>query len=174
VGLCVAPTVGDIHQHFAQKNIYEGKEYVECLTEALWKCIQKNVYEEVGVTFPNDCAYESPNMQVYTYNDGSEEYAIPPHRDFKASVGVVALLLVSGPSLFCVWKESGELLEIEAVAGDVVLLRGYGYRGMTARPLHAVKKIPEGEFRVSMGFRMIGDDGDAVRRMKERLNKNTL
>lgn len=174
VGVRDAPTVEDIHQHFAQKNTYEDKEYVKCLTGALWKCIQKNVYEDGGVTYPLGYLYESPNMQVYTYRENSEEYAIPPHKDFKASVEVVAIMLVSGPSLFCVWKESGGQVEVEATVGDVILLRGYGYRGMTTRPLHAVMKIPEGEHRVTLGFRMIGEDVGAVTRMNEKLNKNTL
>jgi hypothetical protein len=95
-------------------------------------------------------------LQRYRVSKPGQPFAIGPHRDHKVCRTVVAVWLIYGESGFhvCDRRDGSGARPIAAGPGDLILLRGYGFRGATERPLHFVGALREE--RLSFGLRVTG------------------
>ncbi len=96
-------------------------------------------------------------VQVYQKAVPGQEYSISPHRDHKECINVVAVFVLEGEAPFCVCKDrqGTDTVVISNRPGDLVLMRGYGFKGLP-RPFHFVGNVTEGT-RISLGMRQLTD-----------------
>jgi hypothetical protein len=165
-----ARVVGNIYQDFALKTKYQQESSIFALQKKILQEIEREIYDKYKLIRPAGI-YEIPLLQRYDYRASSRKYAIPPHRDYKANVGLIAILLVCGPSLFSVTtkRRGGRVCAIQAREMDIILMRGYRFCDEKNRPIHFVEKIPKGIKRISLTFRMIGDKREDIQRMEKAL-----
>lgn len=99
-------------------------------------------------------AFDEMSLQRYRVSKPGQRYAIGPHRDHKVCRAVVAVWLIYGESGFhlCDRRDGSGARSIEAAPGDLILMRGYGLRGSTERPLHFVGPLLEE--RLTFGLRV--------------------
>lgn len=167
-----APVIKSVHQNFSQKRVSKQNEQVTAFKEKLETLILNELYEKHGFIPTSGLHFESPNLQKYEYTETNSLFAIPPHVDYKACVEVIAILLLEGPSLFYIAEDrecKGEK-GVEASVMDIILMRGYMFQGIEKRPIHYVKKIPKGVRRVTLGFRMMGDNQTDINNMEKALH----
>lgn len=167
-----APTIKDIHQNFSQKRIFKNIGLITKLKEKIEEEILQEVYGKFSFVPVDGLAFELPNLQKYEYIVTDSKFAIPPHVDYKACVEVIAVLLLEGGSQLYVAKDrecNGERF-IYAQPLDIILMRGYGFQGLEERPIHYIKKIEEGRVRVSLGFRMLGNNQEDIMKMERALH----
>ncbi len=91
------------------------------------------------------------SMALQKYEDGS--LGITPHRDNIEYVNLICIFLIGGGGRFYVCKNrSGAApIQIPAQPGDVILMRGPGFSGMSDRPFHYINDIQR--TRYSFGLR---------------------
>lgn len=78
---------------------------------------------------------------------------ITPHRDHLRYVGLVAIVLLAGDGAFSVCDDRGGAGEraIEALPGDLILMRAPGLFGRRDRPFHQMKAVTRE--RITVGLR---------------------
>ncbi len=167
-----APVIKSVYQDFSQKRHFKNNKIVLDLKERIEEEINREIYEKFGFSSKKPLSFDLPNLQKYEYVKSNASFAIPPHVDYKASVEVIAVLLLDGPSLFHIAddRECCNERMVDAMTMDIILMRGYGFQGIERRPIHYVKKIPQGVRRVTLGFRMLGDNQEDVDAMEKALH----
>ncbi len=176
IGMTSSPTIGAIYQNFFQKTNFINKNFFEDLKNHIeynLNCelekynLDKVKFDNVILQDYGNHKKENNNLnkiiplenklkkeQGYE-NKNEDKFSIPPHQDQKGFVGLVAVMLIEGDSKFYIAKDrecNGEKY-IQASPGDIILMRGYDFMNIKQRPIHYIKKLEEGESRISLGFR---------------------
>lgn len=169
VGMVMSPDVGDVYQDFYQKQTFMNKECIEILAHHIEKIIRKEVYEKNTIVPAVPINFSSIILQHYPFINSLRPFAISPHVDHKGFVELVVILLIEGDSLFYTADDKtckNEQLHI-AKPFDLIVMRGYQFNGIEKRPVHYVKKIKEGSKRTTLSFRILSNNKEHLRTLKE-------
>ena len=158
----ISTTITEVKQNFSCCNEFE--------LGSLWKDVAFTIgaqlmseYSRTGQSSMIDgpLFFTDLSLQKYPATDPSVRFGISPHRDQSAFINLVAILLISGPSSFCVCSDkSGRgASDVMARPGDLILMRGGGYGGgKLSRPYHFVGPIYDPYGRLTFGMRQLTSD----------------
>ncbi len=103
--------------------------------------------------------FETPisfnDVAVQLYKAGSR--GITPHLDDRKYINLICIFPLLGRGRFCICKDrKGENpVELDSSLGNVILMRGPGFRNSKQRPLHFISDI-QGP-RISLGIRQVAE-----------------
>lgn len=102
-------------------------------------------------------AFSDLSLQRYPVSQPGQAYAISPHLDHKCCVTLVAVYVLRGSAPFCICKDraGSDPVEVKALPGDLILMRGVGFEGRSWRPFHFVGPVTEE--RLTFGLRHTAD-----------------
>ncbi len=95
---------------------------------------------------PFDLPIKFSEVSLQKYEKGS--IGITPHHDFKKYRNLIAILVLEGKGRFCICddREKSNYKEIDAKAGNIILMRGVGFMQSDFRPFHFIDRITEDRY----------------------------
>ena len=131
-----------------------GSAYV--LLKNFFQDLLERSLADIG-SYPFETALNFNSMVLQRYEKGS--IGITPHRDGLSYVNLVCVFVIGGRGRFyvCSDRSGRDAKEIDAAAGNVILMRAPGLFGPEdSRPFHYVADIKE--TRYSLGLRQTARD----------------
>jgi hypothetical protein len=127
-----------------------GSAYLE-LRDAFQEWLDERLQRLPHYPLSSPLRFNSLSLQKY--EQGS--IGITPHRDGLRYINLICIFVIGGQGRFfiCADRSGREAVEIDAVPGNLILMRAPGFRGEEIRPFHYVTEI--NATRYSFGLRQL-------------------
>jgi len=130
-------------------------------------------FERLGHShlFKMPLALSDLTLQFYPQSKPDDQFALSAHRDQSGFINLVVVLLIEGPSTFFICRDRIgttpiEPVEIEAVPGDLMVMRAGDFGDNLPRPCHFVGRVENPQGRLTLALRQISNDPARVKKLE--------
>lgn len=167
-----ASTSTGVNQNFQAFSDFERDSEWSAFSRQISESLRLG-FEELGYShlFKTSLNVSDLTLQYYPQSKTEDKYALSAHRDQSGFINLVAILLIHGPSAFFICKDREgttpiDPVEIKAMPGDLIVMRGGNFGDNLSRPCHFVGRVEDPQGRLTLSLRQISNDPAQVEKLE--------